>query len=178
MAISGKMGIWNTVLRIYGDLRYQWHFIHRQGPHHLSRPVMAATARWLSPGKYVAAGGPDGGDGGKGGSIILQVDDNMSTLMDFRYKRKYVAPNGMDGMGGRRSGKDGARLIRVPLGTLVRDAETNEIIKDMSGSEPFVLCQGRPGRLGQHALCHPHPAGAPLCQGGSARREPRRDCWS
>ena len=73
--------------------------------------------------KYVAAGGPDGGDGGKGGSIILQVDDNMSTLMDFRYKRKYVAPNGADGMGGRKSGKDGASLtIRVPRGTLVRDA--------------------------------------------------------
>ena len=83
--------------------------------------------------KYVAAGGPDGGDGGRGGSIILQVDDNMSTLMDFRYKRKYVAPNGMDGQGARRSGKDGADLvIRVPRGTLVRDAESGEIIKDMS----------------------------------------------
>ena len=82
--------------------------------------------------KYVAAGGPDGGDGGKGGSIILQVDDNMSTLMDFRYKRKYVAENGVDGQGGRKSGKDGANLvIRVPRGTLVRDAETNEIIQDM-----------------------------------------------
>ena len=90
--------------------------------------------------KYVAAGGPDGGDGGKGGSIILQVDDNMSTLMDFRYKRKYVAENGVDGQGGRKSGKDGGNLvIRVPRGTLVRDAETNEIIKDMSGDEPYVL---------------------------------------
>ena len=61
--------------------------------------------------KYVAAGGPDGGDGGKGGSIILQVDDNLSTLMDFRYKRKYVAENGVDGQGGRKSGKDGADLV-------------------------------------------------------------------
>ena len=59
-------------------------------------------ARLLSIGKkYVAAGGPDGGDGGNGGSIVLRVDDNLSTLMDFRYKRKYVAPNGMDGQGGR-----------------------------------------------------------------------------
>ena len=73
--------------------------------------------------KYVAAGGPDGGDGGRGGSIILQVDDNMSTLMDFRYKRKYVAGNGADGQGARKTGKDGTDLvIKVPRGTLVRDA--------------------------------------------------------
>ena len=58
--------------------------------------------------KYVAAGGPDGGDGGRGGSIILQVDDHMSTLMDFRYKRKYSAENGADGQGGRKSGRDGS----------------------------------------------------------------------
>ena len=83
--------------------------------------------------KYIAAGGPDGGDGGNGGSIILKVDDNMSTLMDFRYKRKYVAGNGVDGQGGRKTGRDGESLtIRVPRGTLVRDAESGEIIKDMS----------------------------------------------
>ena len=90
--------------------------------------------------KYVAAGGPDGGDGGRGGSIILQTDDSMSTLMDFRYKRKYSAQPGADGQGGLRSGKDGADLvIRVPRGTLVRDKETGAVIVDMSGSEPFVL---------------------------------------
>ena len=106
--------------------------------------------------KYVAAGGPDGGDGGKGGSIILQVDDNMSTLMDFRYKRKYVAENGVDGQGGRKSGKDGADLvIRVPRGTLVRDAESNEIIKDMSGSEPYVLCKGGRGGWGNMHFATP-----------------------
>ena len=106
--------------------------------------------------KYVAAGGPDGGDGGKGGSIILQVDDNMSTLMDFRYKRKYVAENGVDGQGGRKSGKDGANLvIRVPRGTLVRDAETNEIIQDMSGSEPYVLCKGGRGGWGNMHFATP-----------------------
>ena len=66
--------------------------------------------------KYIAAGGPDGGDGGDGGSIILKVDDNMSTLMDFRYKRKYVAGNGVDGQGGRKTGKDGESLtIKVTL---------------------------------------------------------------
>ena len=77
--------------------------------------------------KYVAAGGPDGGDGGNGGSIVLRVDDNLSTLMDFRYKRKYVAPNGMDGQGKRCTGKDGEDLVlRVPRGTIIRDAETQE----------------------------------------------------
>ena len=106
--------------------------------------------------KYVAAGGPDGGDGGKGGSIILQVDDNMSTLMDFRYKRKYVAPNGADGMGGRKSGKDGGNLvIKVPRGTLVRDAESGEIIKDMSDSEPYVLCKGGRGGWGNMHFATP-----------------------
>ena len=71
--------------------------------------------------KYVAAGGPDGGDGGRGGDIIFEVDDNMSTLMDFRYKRKYVAGNGADGQGKRCSGRVGQSLhIRVPRGTLLR----------------------------------------------------------
>ena len=102
--------------------------------------------------KYVAAGGPDGGDGGHGGSIVLVVDDNMSTLMDFRYKRKYIAENGQDGQGARKSGKNGKDLvIKVPRGTLVRDAETGEIIKDMSDSEPYTLCKGGRGGWGnQH----------------------------
>ena len=106
--------------------------------------------------KYVAAGGPDGGDGGRGGSIILQVDDNMSTLMDFRYKRKYTAPNGMDGQGKRKFGKNGEDLvIRVPRGTLVRDAETNEIMADMSSNEPFVLCRGGRGGWGNSHFATP-----------------------
>ena len=106
--------------------------------------------------KYVAAGGPDGGDGGNGGNIILQVDDNLSTLMDFRYKRKYVAENGVDGMGQRKSGKDGKSLtIRVPRGTLVRDAETGEIIKDMSDSEPYILCRGGKGGWGNTHFATP-----------------------
>ena len=68
--------------------------------------------------KYVAAGGPDGGDGGKGGNIVFQVDDNLSTLADFRYKRKYTAPNGENGRGGRCFGKGGEDcVIRVPRGT-------------------------------------------------------------
>lgn len=106
--------------------------------------------------KYVAAGGPDGGDGGDGGSIILVVDDNMSTLMDFRYKRKYVATNGVDGQGGRKSGRDGESLtIKVPRGTLVRDADTGEIIKDMSDDEPFILCKGGRGGWGNQHFATP-----------------------
>mgnify|MGYP002509452750 CR=1 FL=1 len=106
--------------------------------------------------KYVAAGGPDGGDGGRGGSIVLVVDDNMSTLMDFRYKRKYAAPNGADGQGKRKSGRDGEDLvIRVPRGTLVRDAETNEIIKDMSDSQPYTLCRGGRGGWGNMHFATP-----------------------
>ena len=106
--------------------------------------------------KYIAAGGPDGGDGGNGGSIILQVDDNMSTLMDFRYKRKYVATNGMDGQGARRTGKDGQSLIiKVPRGTLVRDKETGGIIVDMSTEEPFVIAKGGRGGWGNQHFATP-----------------------
>lgn len=106
--------------------------------------------------KYVAAGGPDGGDGGRGGDIILQADPHMSTLMDFRYKRKYVAANGADGSGKRCSGKDGEPLlIKVPLGTVIRDAETGEIIKDMSDLSPFVLCRGGNGGWGNKHFATP-----------------------
>ena len=106
--------------------------------------------------KYVSAGGPDGGDGGNGGNIVLVVDDNMSTLMDFRYKRKYVADNGMDGQGARKFGKQGKDLtIRVPRGTVVRDAESNEIIKDMSDAEPFILCRGGKGGWGNAHFATP-----------------------
>jgi GTP-binding protein len=106
--------------------------------------------------KYVAAGGPDGGDGGRGGSVILQADDNLSTLMDFRYKRKYVAENGMPGQGSRKSGKDGANLIvRVPVGTVVRDAETGEIMKDLSDRQPFVVCRGGRGGWGNMHFATP-----------------------
>ena len=106
--------------------------------------------------KYVAAGGPDGGDGGRGGDIIVVVDDHMTTLMDFRYKRKYVAGNGMDGTGKRCSGKDGASLtIRVPRGTVIRDAESGEVIRDMAQDEPFVLCRGGNGGWGNHHFATP-----------------------
>ena len=108
--------------------------------------------RWRSTAKNTSPPAADGGDGGRGGDVIVQVDEHMSTLMDFRYKRKYVAGDGGDGQGARRSGKDGQSLvIRVPKGTLLRDAETNEIIHDMSDAEPFVLCRGGRGGWGN---CH------------------------
>ena len=106
--------------------------------------------------KYVAAGGPDGGDGGHGGSVVLRVDDNLSTLMDFRYKRKYVASNGQDGQGGRRSGKRGEDLIiRVPRGTVVKDAETGAVMHDLSDAEDYVLCKGGRGGWGNQHFATP-----------------------
>ncbi|HOU09592.1 MAG TPA: GTPase ObgE [Clostridiales bacterium] len=97
--------------------------------------------------KYVASGGPDGGDGGKGGSVIFVVDDNLSTLFDFRYKRKYVAEDGQKGSSNRKSGRKGQDLvIRVPRGTLIKEKESGAILADMSSGEPFTAaCGGRGG---------------------------------
>ena len=99
--------------------------------------------------KYVASGGPDGGDGGHGGSVILRVNDNLSTLLDFRYKRKYAAQSGANGQGRNMSGKRGESLIiQVPRGTVVRDAASNQIIVDMSTGEDFMLAKGGRGGWG------------------------------
>ncbi len=102
--------------------------------------------------KYVNAGGPDGGDGGKGGDIIFQADRNLNTLMDFRYKRKYVAENGKDGGTKNCTGAGAPPLIiKVPLGTLIKDAETGLLIKDLSDEQPFVAAKGGRGGWGnQH----------------------------
>ena len=100
--------------------------------------------------KYVAAGGPDGGDGGKGGNVIFKVELGMTTLMDFKYKRKYAAENGADGAGKRQKGKKGEDIIiKVPQGTVVRDAESNRIIADLSDPEKeVVLAKGDNGGWG------------------------------
>ena len=99
--------------------------------------------------KYVASGGPDGGDGGHGGSVILRVNDNLSTLLDFRYKRKYSAQAGQNGQGRKMSGKRGEPLIiQVPRGTVVRDTETNAVIVDMSTNDDFVIAKGGRGGWG------------------------------
>ncbi len=99
--------------------------------------------------KYVANGGPDGGDGGKGGDVVFIVDDSLNTLVDFKYKRKFVAESGEGGRGKRCSGKGGADLvIKVPRGTLVKDANTGRIIADISGDEPVILAKGGRGGWG------------------------------
>lgn len=106
--------------------------------------------------KYVAAGGPDGGDGGKGGDIIFQVDDNFSTLEDFRYKKKYIAERGENGSSGNKTGKNAPDLIiKVPMGTLIRDAETGRIMADMSSDEPKVLARGGKGGKGNARFATP-----------------------
>lgn len=107
--------------------------------------------------KYVAAGGPDGGDGGKGGNVIFRVDEGMSTLMDFRYKRKYSAQNGTDGMGKKCNGKNGEDIIiSVPQGTIVRDAESNRILADLSDvSKDVVLARGGNGGWGNAHFATP-----------------------
>lgn len=99
--------------------------------------------------KYVAAGGPDGGDGGNGGNVVFQVDDNFSTLIDFRYKRKYVAQNGENGGAKRCTGKSAPDLvIKVPRGTVIREAESGRIMADMSDDEPKILAKGGRGGKG------------------------------
>ena len=99
--------------------------------------------------KYVASGGPDGGDGGKGGDIVFQVDDNLSTLADFKYKRKYKAQSGMDGQGGRRNGKKGEDLIiKVPRGTIIKEKESGALMADMSDDDSFIAAKGGRGGWG------------------------------
>ena len=99
--------------------------------------------------KYVAAGGPDGGDGGRGGDVVFQVDDNFSTLIDFRYKRKYVAERGENGSGRNCTGKSAPPLIiKVPRGTVIREAKSGRIMADMSSDEPKVLARGGHGGKG------------------------------
>ncbi len=99
--------------------------------------------------KYVAAGGPDGGDGGKGGDVIFVANDNLSTLVDFRYKRKYVAENGENGSGKQCTGKSAPDLVvRVPRGTVVREAQTGRIMADLSDDTPQILAHGGHGGRG------------------------------
>ena len=103
--------------------------------------------------KYVAAGGPDGGDGGKGGDIYFEVDPDSNTLIDFRYNKKFKAENGKNGEGSNKYGRGGEDLtIKVPIGTIVRDAKTNAIIADLSekGQRELVLAGGRGGKGNSH----------------------------
>ena len=106
--------------------------------------------------KYVSAGGPDGGDGGRGGNIVLKVDEGANTLLAFRYKRKFVAEGGGNGMAGKMHGKNGKdTVISVPRGTLVRDKDTGRIIFDMASADEFILCKGGRGGWGNRHFATP-----------------------
>ena len=103
--------------------------------------------------KYIAAGGPDGGDGGKGGDIYFEVNPDSNTLIDFRYKKKFKATDGKNGEGAHKYGKSGEDLyVKVPIGTVVKDATTGEILADLSeqGQKELVLHGGRGGKGNSH----------------------------
>lgn len=106
--------------------------------------------------KYVSHGGPDGGDGGNGGNIVIEIDEGSNTLNNYRYKRYFTAKNGDDGKGSKFHGKTADDLIlKVPPGTIIKDAESGQIIKDMSNSEPFILCKGGRGGWGNQHFATP-----------------------
>ncbi|NLL63333.1 MAG: GTPase ObgE [Ruminococcaceae bacterium] len=106
--------------------------------------------------KYVPAGGPNGGDGGRGGDIIFRVNTNLSTLADFRYKRKYTAPNGADGKGSNCNGKKGENLyIDVPCGTIIRELESGVVLADMSDKTEFIAAKGGKGGWGNAHFATP-----------------------
>ncbi|MCL2512387.1 MAG: GTPase ObgE [Oscillospiraceae bacterium] len=112
--------------------------------------------------KYVPNGGPDGGDGGKGGDVVFIADNTLSTLSDFRIKRKYRAEDGANGSGGNKNGKKGAdTIIKVPCGTVIRELESGAVMCDVSSVEPFKAAKGGRGGFG-----NPHFA-------NSVRQAPR-----
>lgn len=106
--------------------------------------------------KLTMTGGPDGGNGGRGGSVIFKADSNLSTLSEFRYKKKFFAKSGQNGSSGKKSGKKGEDLIvRVPFGTLIRDAETGNLIADVSEDKPYVIAPGGRGGAGNMNFAGP-----------------------
>lgn len=107
--------------------------------------------------KYIPLGGPDGGDGGRGGDVILVADPNMTTLLDFTYNKKYKAERGGNGAGSKCYGKDGETLvIKVPMGTLVRDVETDKIMADLSHpDDKYVVAKGGKGGKGNAKFATP-----------------------
>ncbi len=122
---------------------------------------------------YVPAGGPDGGDGGKGGDVIFIVDKSINTLNDFRHIRKYCAENGQDGMKKRCHGKDGEDIIiKVPEGTIIKDTESGKVIVDMShGHEREVLLRGGNGGKGNQHYATPTMQAPKYAQPGQPAKE-------
>ena len=106
--------------------------------------------------KYVSAGGPDGGDGGRGGNVVFRVDEGANTLLAFRYKRKFVAEPGGDGKTGKMHGKNGEDVIvPVPRGTLIKDKESGKIIFDMANADEYIVCKGGRGGWGNRHFATP-----------------------
>ena len=106
--------------------------------------------------KFVAAGGPDGGDGGKGGDIVFIIDDNLNTLVDLRFKHRFVAQDGEKGKSSNMFGRSQEDLIiKVPRGTLIKDSNSGLVIKDMSDDEPFILAKGGKGGWGNRHFATP-----------------------
>lgn len=106
--------------------------------------------------KYVSHGGPDGGDGGRGGNIVLRIESGSNTLFAYKNRKKFVAANGGDGIAGKKHGASADDLILpVPAGTVVRDAASGQIIKDMSDNEDYILCKGGRGGWGNRHFATP-----------------------
>ncbi|MBQ2059419.1 MAG: Obg family GTPase CgtA, partial [Firmicutes bacterium] len=122
---------------------------------------------------FVPQGGPDGGNGGRGGSVIIAADRNLRTLMDFRYKRKYEAQNGEDGRGKQQYGKDGEDLIiKVPVGTTIKDVKTGEIIADLvEYRESIVAARGGRGGRGNVFYKNSVRQAPNFAEAGGASRE-------
>ncbi len=122
--------------------------------------------------KYVSHGGPDGGDGGRGGNIIFRIDESTNTLLSFRYHRKFSATDGENGKGAKKHGADGQDvIINVPEGTLIRDAESGKIIKDMSNCEDFVCLKGGRGGWGNRHFATPTRQVPMFAKSGGRGRE-------
>ena len=122
--------------------------------------------------KYVAAGGPDGGDGGRGGNIVFRVDSGSNTLLAFRYKRKFKAENGGDGKAEKMHGKNGAdTVILVPPGTLLKDPESGRILFDMSESPEYIACRGGRGGWGNRHFATPTRQIPRFAKSGTAGEE-------
>ena len=121
--------------------------------------------------KFVLNGGPDGGDGGNGGNVCFYADLNMHTLLDFRFKSKYTAENGVDGAAGNCTGKRGEDLIiKVPVGTVIREAESGAVVADMdTAGETRTILHGGRGGWGNQRRTSPSPA---------LRRKSIPFCWS
>ncbi|MBS4029671.1 MAG: GTPase ObgE [Ignavibacteriales bacterium] len=118
--------------------------------------------------KFIPKGGPDGGNGGRGGDVVLRADRQLSTLIDFRYKQKYIAEKGIHGFGSNKTGRDGKGLvIRVPCGTEIYNNETNEFIADVvEDKQELLLARGGGGGRGNQEFATPTNQAPRICEPG------------